>query len=143
LISLWTRTPLHFGPASSIFFLSLPEQHTRVTFTVPAYPIGLPESRPDSLPNPHLNALSEPYPITSMFIRPYMFIPDRISLPDSSPDWTFTYPTIHGLTQSNFLTRSFLGQTSAYPIVPDHLIRLPYPTGLPSDAHSVKPFCTV
>jgi hypothetical protein len=110
----------------------------------------------DNLPDSRLNVLSEPYPIASMFIRPYMFIPGRITLPNSSPD-----------------------RTSTYPIVPDHLTRLPYPilsrsdfwlpdrtrppyptslpdpfpigllttrsypATLPSNAHSVKPFSTV
>jgi hypothetical protein len=138
LIPLSTQTPLQFRPASSIFFLSLPRQLTRVTFTLSAYLIDLPESCPDSLPDPYLNALSEPYPISSMFIRPYMFIPGRITLPDSSPDRTSTHLAIHGLTQPNYLTRSFISRTSSYPIVPYHLNRLPYPAGLPSDAHSIK-----
>jgi hypothetical protein len=90
MIPLWTQTALQFKSASSIFFLSLPEQLTRVTFTLSAYPIGLPESRLDSLPDPHPNALFETYLIASMFIRPYMFIPGRITLPDSSPDRTST-----------------------------------------------------
>jgi hypothetical protein len=143
LIPLWTRTPLQFGPSFSIFFLSLPGQLTRVTFTLSAYPIGLPESRPDSLPDPHPNALSEPYPIASMFIWPYMFIPGRISLPGSSPNWTSTYSALHGLTWPNYLNRSFPDRTSAYPIVPDHLTWLPYPVGLLSDAHSIKQSSTV
>jgi hypothetical protein len=143
LIPLWTWTPLQFGPASSIFFSSLPEQLTRVTFTLSAYPIGLPESRPDNLPDPHPNVLFEPYSIASMFIRPYMFIPGWITLPNSSPDQTSTYPALHGLTRPNYLNQSFPDRTSAYPIVPGHLTRLPYPVGLPSDAHSVKPSSTM
>jgi hypothetical protein len=68
LTPLWTRTTLQFGSASSIFFLRLPRQLTQVTFTLSAYPIGLPKSRSDSLPNPHPTAFFEPYPIASMFI---------------------------------------------------------------------------
>jgi hypothetical protein len=131
LIPLWTWTPLQFGHVSSIFFLTLLGQLTRVIFTLSTYPIDLPKSCPDSLPDPHTNALSEPYPIASMFIQSYMFIPGRIILPDSSRDRTSTYPALHGLTWPNYLTRPFPCRTSAYPIIPatlpDSLTRSGYP----------------
>jgi hypothetical protein len=56
-----------------------------------------------------------------------MFIPGRVILPDSSPDQTSTYSALHDLTRPNYLTRSFLDQISAYPIIPGHLTQLPYP----------------
>jgi hypothetical protein len=66
LISLLTQTPFQFRLVSSIFFLSSPEQLTRVTFTLSSYPIGLPESCMKSLPELHSSALPEPYLIASM-----------------------------------------------------------------------------
>jgi hypothetical protein len=83
-----------------------------------------------------------PYPIASMFIRPYMFIPGQIILPNSSPDRTSTYRS-YPATLPDFLTQSFPDRTSNYPIIPGHLTQLPYPAGSPSDAHSVKPSSTM
>jgi hypothetical protein len=135
LTALCTQTPLQFRPAFSIFFLSLPGQLTQVTFTLSAYlnlarttyPILTRASYLSlirshqclpvlviSLPKSCPNTLSEPYPITSMFTQTDMFIPSRITVPDSSPDRTSTYPTLHGLTRPNYLTRSFPGRTSTY-----------------------------
>jgi hypothetical protein len=37
LTPLWTQSPVQFRPASSIFFMSLPRQLTRVSFTRIAY----------------------------------------------------------------------------------------------------------
>jgi hypothetical protein len=136
LIPLWTRTPLHC-------FLNLLLEFTRTTYPGNLYPISLPESRPDTLLDPHPNALSEPYPIASMFIQPYMLIPGQITLPDSSLNQTSIYPALHSLTRPNYLTRSFPGRTSAYPILPGHLTRLPYPVELPFDPHFVKSSSTV
>jgi hypothetical protein len=156
LILLWTRTPSQFGLVSSIFFLNSSRQYPGNL-----YPIDLPKSRPNSLPKLHLSALLEPYPIASMLTRPYTLIPDRITLPDSSPDRTYTYPALHGLTRLNYLTQFFSrldfylpgltwsypielpypissDQTSAYPIVPGrvrirctHPLTRPYPLTLP------------
>jgi hypothetical protein len=149
MIPLWTQNPLQFGPASSIFFLSLLRQLTRVTFTLSAYlnlirttypiltrapyPITsmftrpynwLTRSYPISLLESHPNTLPEPYPITSMFTWPYMFIPGRITLPDHFP--VRLPPTrLYLDTLPSFMTRS--GNTSlhstAYPALPNHLIR--------------------
>jgi hypothetical protein len=109
------------------------------TFTLSAYPIGLSESRLDSLPDPRPNALSD-----RINVYPALYVHTRPNhIPDSCPDQTSTYPALHGLTRPNYLTRSFSDRTSAYPIVPGHFTRLPYPAGLPSDAHSVKLSSTV
>jgi hypothetical protein len=88
-----------------------------------AYSIGLPQSRLNSLPQLHPSALPEPYPVASMFTWPYTFIPSRITLPDSSPEWISTYPALHGRTRPNYLTRSDF-------CLPNHT-RPPYPTSLP------------
>jgi hypothetical protein len=120
LIPLWTQTPSQFGLVSSIFFLSSPGQLTQVTFTLSAYPIGLPKSRPNSLYNLHPRALHEPYLIVSMLTWPYTTFLGRITLPNSSPDRTSTHPALHGLTLPNYLTQSFPDRTSAYAIVPGH-----------------------
>jgi hypothetical protein len=53
-----------------------------------------------------------------MLTWPYTSTSGQITLLDSSPDWSSTYPTLHGLTWLNYLTRSFPDQTSAYPIIP-------------------------
>jgi hypothetical protein len=117
LTPFWTLTPLQFGPNSSIFFLSLPIQLTR--------------SSPECLIRSHqcLSGLICSYPAELLYP---ILLP--IGLPLTRPYLT---------TLPDFLTRSFLGQTSNYPIVPGHLTRLPYPVGLPSDAHSVRPSSTV
>jgi hypothetical protein len=113
LTPLWTRTPFQFGPASSIFFLSLPRQLTW--------------SSPECLIRSHqcLSGLICSYPVELLY-------PIGLLL-------TRSYPA----TLPNFLTQSFPDETSNYPIVPGHLTQLPYPAGLPSDAHSVKPSSTV
>jgi hypothetical protein len=104
LIPPWSQTPFQFRLVSLIFFLSSSRQLTRAAFTLSAYPISLPESHPNSLPKLHPSTLPEAYPIASMLTRPYMFLPDRITLPDSSPDRTSIYLVLHGLTQPNYLT---------------------------------------
>jgi hypothetical protein len=126
LIPLWTRTPFHFRLACSIFFLSSPGQLTRVTFTLSASDLTR-LAYPNLSRTAYPNIVWAPYPIASMLTRPYMLIPDRITLPDSSPDQTSTYPALHSLTHPNYLTRSFSDWTSAYPIQPSHLTQLPYP----------------
>jgi hypothetical protein len=96
-----------------------------------------------------------------MLTRPYTLIPDRITLPDSSPDRTYTYPALHGLTRLNYLTQFFSrldfylpgltwsypielpypissDQTSAYPIVPGHLTR-PGKNSLHTSAYPALP----
>jgi hypothetical protein len=140
LIPLWTPTTFQFRHVSSIFFLSSPEQLTRVTFTLSAHPVGLPESHPNSLSELHLRALPEPYPIASIITRPYTFIPGQITLPNSSPDQTSTYSALHGLTRQNYLNRSFSNRTSAYRLymatLPNFLTRpgntLLHPTAYPA-----------
>jgi hypothetical protein len=106
--------------------LSLAKQLTWVTFTLSAYLIALSESRPDSLPDPHLNALSNfinvylalyvhtwPNHLNRFFSRSdfylltrhYTVLPDRIILPDLFPIAllpTRSYPA----TLPDFLTRS-------------------------------------
>jgi hypothetical protein len=87
-----------------------------------------------------------PYPILLLIglllTRSYTVLLDRITLPDTL--LIGLLPTrLYPATLPDFLTRSFLDRTSAYPIVPDHLARLPYPAGLPSDAHSIKLSSTV
>jgi hypothetical protein len=121
-------------------------------------PIGLPDLIRSDYPNlartAYLNStrstLLKPYLITSLLTWPYTFISGSIILPDSSPNWSSTYPALHSLTrpnyltpsisdltsaypalhsltQPNYLTRYLSDRTSAYPIVPGHLARLPYP----------------
>jgi hypothetical protein len=95
LIPLWTQTPSQFGLVSSIFLLSSPGQLTRVSFTLSAYPIGIPESHPNSLSDLHPSTLPDrinaylaksPYPIILpiglLLIQPYTVLPGRITLPD-------------------------------------------------------------
>jgi hypothetical protein len=91
LIPLWIQTPSQFELVFSIFFLNSSGQLTWITFTLSAYPIS-----PDWL----TWTLSEQL-ITSMLSWPYMFISSRITLLDSSPDRTSTYPALHGLTRPN------------------------------------------
>jgi hypothetical protein len=115
LSPLWTQTPLQFGPASSIFFLCLPRQLTWVTFTLSAYPIGLPESHLNSLPNPHPSTISEPYPITSMFTRPYNRLTRSAYLNTARtpyPSLTWSHQCLPGLICS-------------YPVESPYLILLP------------------
>jgi hypothetical protein len=144
LIPPWTQTPFQLGLVSSIFFLSSPEQLTRVTFTVSAYPIGLPESCPNSLPELHPRALPDrikslpglirsypaelPYsillPIRLQLTRPYTVLPGRIILPDLFP--VGIMPTRSYLaTLPDFLTQP--GNTSlhltTYPTLPNHHTR--------------------
>jgi hypothetical protein len=67
-----------------------------------------------------------------------MFISGPITLPDSSPDRTSTYLAIDGLPRLNYLTRSFPGQTSTYPIILGHLTR-PDNTSLHLTAYPALP----
>jgi hypothetical protein len=141
LIPLWTRTPSQFKLVSSIFFFNSSGQLTWVTFTLSAYLIGLPESRPNSLPELHLSALPKPYPITSMLTRPYTFIPGRITLPNSSPDQTSTYPALHDLTRSNYLTQSFSRSDFYLPgLTRSYSAGLPYPILLPVGLLLTRPY---
>jgi hypothetical protein len=55
-----------------------------------------------------------------MLTQPYTFISGQITLPDSSPNRTFTYSALHGLTRPNYLTR-FISQSDFY---------LPHPNAL-------------
>jgi hypothetical protein len=129
-------------------FLNLLLEFTQTTYPGSLHPIGLPESRPNSLSGLHPSVLPEPYPIASMLTRPYKSIPGRspypillliellltqsytvlpgrITLPDLFSIGlrpTRSYPA----TVPDFLAR--LGNTSlhptAYPALPDHLARL-------------------
>jgi hypothetical protein len=119
LIPLWPWTPSQFGLVSSIFFLSSPGQLTRVTFTLSAYPIGLPKSHPNNLSYLHPSALPKPYLIASMLTQPYTSILSLIR----------PYPALHDLTRPNYLAQSFPDRTSAYPIIPGHQTRLPCSAG--------------
>jgi hypothetical protein len=110
LIPSSTQTPSKFGPASSIFFLNSSGQLTRVTFTPSAYPISpdrLTRILPEQLTRTPPSALTKPFLTASMLTWPYTFVSSRITLPNSSPDQTSTYPALHGLTQPNYLTRFF------------------------------------
>jgi hypothetical protein len=64
-------------------------------------------------------------PIGLLHTQPYTALPGQITLPDYSPNQTSSYLALHGHTRPNYLTRSLLGQTSAYPIVCGHLTRFP------------------
>jgi hypothetical protein len=132
-ILLWTHTPLQFGPTSSIFYLSLPEQLTWVTFTLSAYQIGLPESCPDSLLDPHPNALY-----------------DRINVYSALYVHTWSNHLIQFFSRSDFylpdFTRSYPTELP-YPIfswsdfyLPDRT-RPPYPTSLPGRVILRCTFC--
>jgi hypothetical protein len=90
-----TWTPLQFGHAYSIFFLSLPGQLTR--------------SSPECLIRLHqcLSGLICLYPTESLYP---ILLPIGLLL-------TRSYPA----TLLDFLTRSFLDRTSDYPIIPGHL----------------------
>jgi hypothetical protein len=130
LIPLWTRTPFQFGLVYSIFF-SLPGQLSQVTFTVSAYLIGLPESRPNSLPDPHPSALSKPYWITSLFTRPYNRLTRSYptSLPESHPNTLpEPYPIASMFTRPNHLTRFFSRSDIYLPsLTRSYSTELPYP----------------
>jgi hypothetical protein len=117
LTPLWTRTPLHVGPASSIFFLSLLGQLTRSSLECLIRALS-----DRSNVYSALYVHTRPNYFTRFFSRSDFYLPDHTRPP---------YPT------------SLPDRTSNYLIVPGHLTRLPYPVGLPSDAHSVKPSSTV
>jgi hypothetical protein len=59
LIPFWTWTPSQFGLVSSTFLLSSRGQLNRLTFTLSAYPIDLPESHPSGLSDHHPSALPD------------------------------------------------------------------------------------
>jgi hypothetical protein len=63
-----------------------------------------------------------------MLTQPYTFISGRITLFDSSPDQTSTYPALHGLTQPNYLTR-LLSRSDFYSrsLTRSYPAELPYP----------------
>jgi hypothetical protein len=71
-----------------------------------------------------------PYPtpllIRLLLTRPYIVLPSRITLPDSSPNQTSTYLALHVLTRLNYLTRSLPDRTSANPTVPSYLTWFSY-----------------
>jgi hypothetical protein len=145
LIPVWTtRTPLQFGPASSILFLSLPGQLTWLTFTLSAY-LNLAQKAYlilTQMPYPSLIRLHQclsglicsypaesPHPILLLIglllTGPYTVLPDRTTLPDPFPIGllpTRSYPT----TLPNFLTRP------GYP-----------PMHIPSTVHYHVTFCGV
>jgi hypothetical protein len=115
-ISIWTC------------FLNHPLEFIRTTYPGNLYPIG----SSDRLTRRSLEQLTrtppKPYPIASMLTRLYTFISYRITLPDSSPDRTSTYPSRLPYpisSRSNFC-------------LPDRT-RPPYPTSLPG---RVTPRCT-
>jgi hypothetical protein len=136
LIPLWTRTLFQFRLIYSIFSLSSPGQLTQVTFTLSAYPNLARTAYPIFTRAPYLS--------TSMLTQPYTFKPGRITLLNSSPDRTYTYPALldqitlpdpfpigllstrsYPATLPDFLT--MLGNTllhsTAYPGLPNHLTR--------------------
>jgi hypothetical protein len=115
-IPFWALTP------------SLSRELTRVTFTLSAYPFSpdrltrispeqLTQTPPECLTRSHqcLPSLIRSYPaklpypillpIRLLLTWPYTVLPGRITLPDSSLNWTSTYPIILG-----------------------HVTRLPYPS---------------
>jgi hypothetical protein len=133
-ISIWTC------------FLNLLLEFIRTGYPVNLYPIGLPNRLTriplEQLSRTPLERLTRshqclpglicsypvelPYlillPIGLLLTRPYVVLPGRITLPDSSPDQTSTYSVLHDLTWPNYLTPSLLDQTSAYPgTLPDFL----------------------
>jgi hypothetical protein len=130
LIPLWTQIPSQFRLVSSILFLNSSGQLTQVTFTLSAYPIApdqLTRILPEQLtrtPAEHLTRshqclpgitcsypakLAYPIllPIGLQITRPYTILPDQITLPNSSPDRTSTYPAIHDLSQPSYLPDLF------------------------------------
>jgi hypothetical protein len=135
LLGLKVLTPPLDSDSISIrtCFLNLLLEFIRTPYPSNHYPISLPYLIQSAYPNlariAYPNSTRVPYSIASMLTRPYTFISDRIILPDSPTDRTSTYPALHDLTWPNYLTRSLPNRTSAYPIVPSHLTRLPYLAG--------------
>jgi hypothetical protein len=125
--------PLDSGSISTqTCFLNLLLEFTWTTYQCNLYPIGSPESCLNCLPEPHLSTLPEPDPITSMLTQLYMFTSGWITLSNSSPDRTSTYPALYGLTRPNYPTR-FLSRSNFYllGLTRSYLAELPYPILLP------------